>query len=274
MLGRHRCATVFNGLASPRFSKGRRWPRRPALTRRFLSLLLVFALPLPQGARAAEDAWVEQRQEMLAAIRDMAATTPLDTGGEAMSESVMAVMGRVPRHEFVPERMKPLAYLNRPLPIGHGQTISQPYIVALMTDLLDVDAEDVVLEVGTGSGYQAAVLGELVRKVYTVEVIAPLGEQAAGRLARLKYDNIESRVADGYYGWEEHAPFDGIMVTAAAGHVPPPLIRQLKRGGRMLIPVGGRFLTQYLMIVEKDEQGAVTTSQVLPVRFVPLTGEH
>ncbi|MDJ0862264.1 MAG: protein-L-isoaspartate(D-aspartate) O-methyltransferase [Gammaproteobacteria bacterium] len=211
---------------------------------------------------------------MLAAIRDMAATTPLDTGGEAMSESVMAVMGRVPRHEFVPERMKPLAYLNRPLPIGHGQTISQPYIVALMTDLLDVDAEDVVLEVGTGSGYQAAVLGELVRKVYTVEVIAPLGEQAAGRLARLKYDNIESRVADGYYGWEEHAPFDGIMVTAAAGHVPPPLIRQLKRGGRMLIPVGGRFLTQYLMIVEKDEQGAVTTSQVLPVRFVPLTGEH
>ncbi len=234
----------------------------------------MFALPLPQGARAAEDAWVDQRQEMLAAIRDMAATTPLDTGGEAISESVMAVMGRVPRHEFVPERMKPLAYLNRPLPIGHGQTISQPYIVALMTDLLDVDAEDVVLEVGTGSGYQAAVLGELVRKVYTVEVIAPLGEQAAGRLARLKYDNIESRVADGYYGWEEHAPFDGIMVTAAAGHVPPPLIRQLKRGGRMLIPVGGRFLTQYLMIVEKDEQGAVTTSQVLPVRFVPLTGEH
>ena len=274
MLGRHRCATVFNGLASPRFSKGRQWPRRPALTRRLILLLLVFALPLSQGARAAEDAWVDQRQEMLAAIRDMAATTPLDTGGEAISESVMAVMGRVPRHEFVPERMKSLAYLNRPLPIGHGQTISQPYIVALMTDLLDVDAEDVVLEVGTGSGYQAAVLGELVRKVYTVEVIAPLGEQAAERLARLKYDNIESRVADGYYGWEEHAPFDGIMVTAAAGHVPPPLIRQLKRGGRMLIPVGGRFLTQYLMIVEKDEQGAVTTSQVLPVRFVPLTGEH
>ncbi len=131
-----------------------------------------------------------------------------------------------------------------------------------------------MLEVGTGSGYQAAVLGELVRQVYTLEIIEPLGKQAAERLARLGYKNVESRVADGYYGWEEHAPFDGIMVTAAASHVPPPLVQQLKPGGRMVIPVGGRFVTQYLMLIDKDREGRVTTRQVLPVRFVPLTGEH
>ncbi len=236
--------------------------------------MLVLALLSAEVAFADEESWLGQRQAMVAAIREMAATTPLDTGVASINDSVMAVMGKVPRHKFVPERVKQLAYLNRPLPIGHGQTISQPYIVALMTDLLDVDGDDTVLEVGTGSGYQAAVLGEMVSRVYTLEIIEPLGKQAADRLARLGYDNIESRVADGYYGWQEHAPFDGIMVTAAAGHVPPPLVKQLKRGGRMLIPVGGRFLTQYLMVVEKDEAGKVTTRQVLPVRFVPLTGEH
>ncbi len=241
---------------------------------RILGLMLAVALLSADAAAADEESWADQRQAMVAAVREMAAMTPLDSGVASISDSVMAVMGKVPRHEFVPKRVKSLAYLNRPLPIGHGQTISQPYIVALMTDLLAVDADDVVLEVGTGSGYQAAVLAELVSQVYTLEIIEPLGEQAADRLARLDYDNIESRVADGYYGWQEHAPFDGIMVTAAAGHVPPPLVKQLKRGGRMLIPVGGRFLTQYLMIVEKDEAGKVTTRQVLPVRFVPLTGEH
>ncbi len=241
---------------------------------RILRFIWVLALLSANAASADETSWAEQRQGMVAAIQEMAAMTPLDSGAGSISDSVMAVMGTVQRHEFVPERVRSLAYLNRPLPIGHGQTISQPYIVALMTDLLAVDADSVVLEVGTGSGYQAAVLAGLVNRVYTLEIIAPLGEQAADRLARLGYDNVESRVADGYYGWQEHAPFDGIMVTAAAEHVPPPLVKQLKRGGRMLIPVGGRFLTQYLMVVEKDEAGKVTTRQILPVRFVPLTGEH
>ncbi len=235
---------------------------------------LLLSVLLADGVPAEEDAWAGQRREMVEAIEEMAGTTPLDAGAGSIRDSVMAVMDRVPRQEFVPGRVRALAYLNRPLPIGHGQTISQPYIVALMTDLLAVGADDRVLEVGTGSGYQAAVLGELVRQVYTLEIIEPLGKQAAERLARLGYGNVESRVADGYYGWEEHAPFDGIMVTAAASHVPPPLVQQLKPGGRMVIPVGGRFVTQYLMLIEKDREGKVTTRQVLPVRFVPLTGEH
>ena len=243
--------------------------RFPLVVLNLLAIILFVA-----RVSAEEETWVSQRQQMVEAIEDMAATTPLDVGTDAIKDSVMAVMARVPRQEFVPETVKAIAYLNRPLPIGHGQTISQPYIVALMTDLLAVDADDRVLEVGTGSGYQAAVLGELVGQVYTLEIIEPLGQEAAERLARLGYENVQSRVADGYYGWEEHAPFDGIMVTAAASHVPPPLVRQLKPGGRMVIPVGGRFVTQYLMLIEKDREGKVSTRQVLPVRFVPLTGEH
>jgi len=180
----------------------------------------------------------------------------------------------VPRHEFVPITQRPYAYENRPLPIGHGQTISQPYIVALMTELAEVSKTDVVLEIGTGSGYQAAILGQLAAKIYTVEIIKPLAEQAAARLRGPGYDNVKTRIGDGYYGWEAFAPFDAILVTAAASHIPPPLVRQLKPGGRMVIPVGGRFLTQELMLVTKDPSGVVTTRQILPVRFVPLTGEH
>ncbi len=240
----------------------------------FVVFTLLLSVLSADGVTAEEGAWADQRREMVEAIDEMAGTTPLDTGAGSIRDSVMVVMDRVPRQEFVPDRVRALAYLNRPLPIGHGQTISQPYIVALMTDLLAVGADDKVLEVGTGSGYQAAVLGELVKQVYTLEIIEPLGVQAAERLARLGYENVESRVADGYYGWEEHAPFDGIMVTAAASHVPPPLVQQLKPGGRMVIPVGGRFVTQYLMLIEKDRDGKVTTRQILPVRFVPLTGEH
>ncbi len=250
----------------------RKWAR--AMITGGYTFLLTLTIVAAAARPAQSDSWASQRLDMVEAIEEMAATTPLDTDDKPLSSSVMAVMGRVARQEFVPARVRELAYLNRPLPIGHGQTISQPYIVALMTDLLNVGPEDVVLEVGTGSGYQAAVLGELVRQVYTLEIIRPLGEQAAERLKRLGYDNIETRVADGYYGWEEHAPYDGIIVTAAASHVPPPLVQQLKPGGRMIIPVGGRFLTQYLMLVEKDAQGKVTTRQVLPVRFVPLTGDH
>ncbi|MEE8245639.1 MAG: protein-L-isoaspartate(D-aspartate) O-methyltransferase, partial [Alphaproteobacteria bacterium] len=178
------------------------------------------------------------------------------------------------RHLFVPRLLKSRAYHNRPLPIGHGQTISQPYIVALMTDILGLKEAARVLEVGTGSGYQAAVLAALGAKVYSIEIIEPLALEAKQRLATLGYDNVTVRQGDGYYGWEEVAPFDAIIVTAAASHIPPPLVKQLKPGARMVIPVGARFLTQWLVVVEKDDAGKVTTRQILPVRFVPLTGQH
>ncbi len=186
----------------------------------------------------------------------------------------MQAMSEVPRHEFVPEGMRAAAYENRPLPIGHGQTISQPYVVALMTDLLRPGPNHRVLELGTGSGYQAAILSRLVDRVYTIEIIEELGQQAADRFQRLGYSNIDARIGDGYYGWEQEAPFDSIMVTAAADQIPPPLIKQLKKGGRMVIPLGGRFQVQQLMLIEKTEEGKLTTRQILPVRFVPLTGDH
>ncbi len=194
-------------------------------------------------------------------------------GRDRIDSRVMGVMAKVPRHEFVPASLQGSAYENIPLPIGYGQTISQPFIVALMTDLLETKKDDIVLEVGTGSGYQAAVLSELVKKVYTIEIIKELGESARERLDRLRYRNVEVRIADGYFGWEERAPFDSIIVTAAAGHVPPPLIKQLKAGGRIVIPVGGVYQVQMLMVVTKDASGKLKTQQVLPVRFVPLTGK-
>ncbi len=214
------------------------------------------------------------RKRMLEAIgKDVRDTAEfIDT--EHLNEDVMRVLATVPRHEFVPENQRDHAYENRPLPIGYGQTISQPYIVALMTDLLRLQRGDRVLEIGTGSGYQAAVLAELGAEVHTVEIIAELGSAARQRLQRLDYSNVHTRSGDGYYGWEEHAPYDGIMVTAAASHVPPPLLDQLKAGGRMVIPIGDRFQVQHLMLVEKQTDGAITTRQILPVRFVPLTGGH
>ncbi|MDO8262748.1 MAG: protein-L-isoaspartate(D-aspartate) O-methyltransferase [Gallionella sp.] len=196
------------------------------------------------------------------------------SGISALSPGVIAAMEKVERHRFVPDALAAVAYLNRPLPIGHGQTISQPFIVALMTDLMKIKAGDRVLEIGTGSGYQAAVLAEMARSVYSIEIIEPLGKQAGARLKSLGYRNIETRVGDGYYGWPEAEPFDAIIVTAAASHVPPPLIKQLKPGGRMVIPLGTQFMTQYLMLVEKQQDGSVTNRQILPVRFVPLTGRH
>jgi len=194
--------------------------------------------------------------------------------GARMDASVLAVIGKVPRHEFVPQELKPHAYENRPLPIGYGQTISQPYIVAAMTKLLNLKPGDVVLEIGSGSGYQAAVLAELVRAVYTIEIIEPLAQQAAERLRRLGYASVHSRIGDGYFGWPEAGPFDSIIVTAAASHVPPPLLRQLKPGGRMVIPIGAPFMTQQLMLVEKARDGTVKTRQMMAVRFVPLTGRR
>ncbi|GAB4255531.1 MAG: protein-L-isoaspartate(D-aspartate) O-methyltransferase [Deferrisomatales bacterium] len=214
------------------------------------------------------------RARMVEAIRDDVAFTSERIGKKTLDPRVMEAMGRVPRHEFVPESLRSRAYENRPLPIGYGQTISQPYIVALMTDLARPDPDDVVLEVGTGSGYQAAVLAELVKRVYTIEIVPPLGEAARRRLRRLGVANVEVRIGDGYYGWETHAPFDAILVTAAAGHIPPPLVRQLKPGGTMVIPVGNPFQTQSLTVVEKDREGRVSTRRLLPVAFVPLTGGH
>ncbi len=237
-------------------------------------LLLLFNLGVVSTPVLAAGDYDEQRQQLNQDILALAAETATETGRQGFSPAVMAVMGRVPRHRFVPLDQVPYAYKNRPLPIGYGQTISQPYIVALMTDLIDPKPDQKVLEIGTGSGYQAAVLAELVERVYTLEIIDPLAEQAARRLQELGYANIQTRAGDGYYGWEEAGPFDAILVTAAASHVPPPLIRQLKSGGRMVIPVGTSFMAQYLLLVEKKTDGGVTSRQILPVSFVPLTGGH
>ena len=199
------------------------------------------------------------------------ATLARDTGDEALNEGVMQSLGTVERHEFVPPRQQPFAYENRPLPIGHGQTLSQPYIVALMTDLIEPDRDFVVLEIGTGSGYQAAILAKLVTHVYSIEIIKALADEATARLERLGYDNVTTKLGDGYYGWEEHAPFDAIVVTAAASHVPPPLVQQLRPGGHMIIPVGGRFMIQQLLLLEKTDDDEVITRQIAAVSFVPLT---
>lgn len=226
----------------------------------------------------AEDFGVEDfaqaRRNMIKAIEADVRATSRHINKRTLDAGVIAALGRVPRHEFVPPAERRFAYANRPLPIGHGQTISQPYIVALMTDLLQLRPNHLVLEIGTGSGYQAAILAELVTQVYTIEIIEPLGKQAIKRLNRLGYDKVKARIGDGYYGWQGSGPFDAIVVTAAASHIPPPLIRQLKPGGRMIIPVGSRFLVQQLVLVEKDMLGKLTTRQILPVRFVPLTGSH
>ena len=230
---------------------------------------------LTQGPpSSAQDPHAEARARMVAEIAAVARETGGETGRPRFGDAVMAAMGKVPRHRFVPSAEEPFAYENRPLPIGDGQTISQPYIVALMTDLLDPKPTDTVLEVGTGSGYQAAVLAELVARVYTIEIVEPLGKRAAKALGDLGYRNVEARVGDGYGGWPEAAPFDSIIVTAAPAAVPQPLIDQLKPGGRMVIPVGGTFEVQQLLLVEKQRDGSATTRRTLPVRFVPLTRDR
>ena len=220
------------------------------------------------------DDYRRQRAALIEEIAGDVRATASYLGRRELDPRVLAALGKVPRHEFVPRAERDRAYFNEPLPIGHGQTISQPYIVAVMTDLLDPKPGDRVLEIGTGSGYQAAVLAELVKAVYTIEIIEPLGRAAAERLHALDYANVATRIGDGYYGWPEQAPFDGIVVTAAADHVPPPLLAQLKPGGRMVIPVGSRYLTQQLVLITKNQDGTLQTRQLLPVRFVPLTGKH
>ena len=222
------------------------------------------------GAADTEADFAASRAEMVAVIEAHAAAYSSSLG--AISTPVIEAMGRVPRHHFVPEPVRGAAYEDRPLPIGYGQTISQPYIVALMSDLLSVRPGDRVLEVGTGSGYQAAVLAELGAHTYTIEIIPELGRAAAELLDRLGYAAVATRLGDGYDGWEARGPFDAIVVTAAASHIPPPLVRQLKTGGRMVIPVGDPFTVQQLMLVTKRDDGSTQTQQLLPVRFVPLTG--
>ena len=208
---------------------------------------------------------------MVAEIDAMARETGAETGRPKFGDAVMAAMGRIQRHRFVPWMQQAFAYENRPLPIGEGQTISQPYIVALMTDLLDPKPADRVLEVGTGSGYQAAVLAELVAKVYTIEIVEPLAKRAMRTLEQLGYGNIEVRIGDGYNGWAAAAPFDAIIVTAAPPEIPNPLIDQLRPGGRMVIPVGGSRDVQDLLLLEKRLDGTAVTKRTLTVRFVPLT---
>ena len=214
----------------------------------------------------AEDLFEKLRQQMIAEIVTEAALTVGHTGRAAFSDRVMRVIGSMPRHEFVPVELQPYAYLNRPLPIGYEKTVSQPFIVALMTDLLAPEAGDVVLEVGAGAGYQAAILAELARRVYTVDIIEELAQGAERRLKRLGYENVEVGVVNGYYGWPEHAPYDRIMVTAASDLIPPPLLAQLKRGGRMVIPTGIPD-KQSLTLVEKSAAGSLSAREILPVRF-------
>jgi protein-L-isoaspartate(D-aspartate) O-methyltransferase len=217
----------------------------------------------------AQDDRAPERHQMVDALQRMALSLENRPARVGFDTRVLAALRSVPRHEFVSAELSDLAYANRPLPIGHGQTISQPFIVALMTDLLQLKGSDRVLEIGTGSGYQAAVLSLLARDVYTVEIIAELGRATALTLSRLGYANVTTRIGDGYQGWEEHAPYDSIIVTAAPDHVPPPLIAQLKPGGRLVIPVGEMF--QELMVITKAPDGTTTSTRVIPVRFVPLT---
>ena len=215
----------------------------------------------PAGRVAAADAWQGPRQEMV--------RTQLQ-GRDITDEAVLAVMGLVPRHLFVPEAERVRAYADHPLPIGLRQTISQPYIVAYMTQALQVEEGDRVLEIGTGSGYQAAVLSLLAAEVYTIEILPPLAERARKQLEELGYDNVHVRAGDGYFGWPERAPFDGIMVTAAPDHVPPRLVEQLAPGGRLVMPVGDAY--QELVRITRSEEGTTALERLLPVRFVPMTG--
>jgi len=230
----------------------------------FSILLAGFAAPAETEQEVARFRVLREKM-----VREQIAEPP-DYRDPVKDEKVLSAMRAVPRHRFVRASDVSAAYGDHPLPIGHGQTISQPYVVALMTEMLQTEPAHRILEVGTGSGYQAAILSVLVDHVYSVEIIEPLGNEAGDRLKRLGYENVEVKIGDGYFGWEANAPFDRIIVTCAATLVPPPLLRQLKPGGRMCIPVGGHYAVQYLTMVEKSEGGTITMKKTIPVRFVPL----
>ena len=253
-----------------------RTAREGAVTpwRRYGALLLTLlaCVPTRVNSATADERYAIERRQMVDEIAATARSTRGDTGRATFADRVMAAMMKVERHRFVPPSEAKYAYRDHPLPIGSGQTISQPYIVALSTDLIEPKPHHVVLEIGTGSGYQAAVLAELVQQVYSIEIVESLGREAAERLASLGYRNVEVRIGDGYQGWTEKAPFDGIIVTAAAPFIPEPLVAQLKPGGRMVIPVDAGFARQELLLIEKRLDGTIARSVVLPVRFVPLTG--
>jgi protein-L-isoaspartate(D-aspartate) O-methyltransferase len=247
--------------------------RGPVGDRTIMKTLLLLVLSMVAAAReaTAQDECVRERAAMVETIRTYARSDASALGQQGLSERVLGAMGQTKRHLFIPERSCSIAYADMPIPIGLGQTISQPYIVALMTQLAEVAPDHVVLEVGTGSGYQAAVLAHLARKVCTIEIIPALAEAAAKTLRDLAYDNVSVRLGDGYGGWPECGPFDAIVVTAALGEPPPPLIEQLKVGGRLVMPVGPAYTTQHLTVVEKIAPGKTTTRAVALVRFVPFT---
>jgi len=234
----------------------------------FLSLLVLWCCPV---STFSQDDYQERRDVMVEEIVAMVMETREYVGKDRLKGTVIEAIRNVPRHEFVLDLYKSYAYENRPLPIGGRQTISQPYIVALMTDLAEVDSNSIVLEVGTGSGYQAAVLAELVDHVYSIEILDSLAQKAHRTLFNLGYENITVRSGDGYNGWQEHAPYDAIIVTAAPEEVPQPLIEQLKPGGKIVIPVGAQSRTQYLRVLTKSRSGDVEIKEILPVGFVPLT---
>lgn len=239
---------------------------------RFIQIIL-FCHALLATSACADTEQGTQRMKMVDEIKEMAELTADRTNRPRFDPKILEIMGTIPRHQFVPDGVRAYAYENRPLPIGKGQTVSQPYIVALMTDLLEPRPEHVVLEIGTGSGYQAAVLASLVKRVYTMEIVQDLGERARDLLAGQGYDNVEVKIGDGFHGWPEHAPYDGIIVTAVAEEIPPPLLEQLKPEGRMVIPVGHRNHMQHLTLVEKSSKGEISRKEILPVAFVPLTRE-
>jgi protein-L-isoaspartate(D-aspartate) O-methyltransferase len=242
--------------------------------RSILAFIIAQITMLSPGQRTVADQYADERQAMVREIEAEVRLLRSDLGKDTLDPRVIAAIGQVPRHEFVPEALRLFAYRNEPLPIGQGQTISQPFIVAIMTDLLAIPRQARVLEVGTGSGYQAAVLAELGAEVYTIEIVEPLGRQAEAVLRRLGYTNIHVRIGDGFAGWPEAGPFDAIIVTAAADETPPPLLEQLKPGGRLIIPLERRFAAQHLVLIEKNRDGKVSRQEILPVMFVPLTGEH
>lgn len=252
----------------PSNSRLRRWSVVTQLGWLLPSALLVWAL----ACRPASGADGQARDRFMAERLNMVETQIRARG--VKDPRVLDAMRKVPRHEFVPSSYERQAYGDHPLPIGHDQTISQPYIVAFMTEQAGVKPGDKVLEIGTGSGYQAAVLWEITTNVYTIEIVKPLYEQAMERLVQRGFPAENVRLGDGYKGWPEHAPFDAIIVTAAPDKIPPPLIEQLKPGGRMVIPVGSIHTSQELQVVTKDKDGKVKTRDVLPVRFVPLTRER